>query len=180
MTFKQALKLFADLQPNFLGLDPQDAGSGWRGSRGHLFARASFGRFRSGALAYPPCGGSRCRKRFSTRGRLATPRVLTPRTVALFFVRTAGGAFNPKHNRPLTSLFHLAGTAVCRLQPIRQLPLPRALCFRFERVAGSPVWPGPPNRTPGQGNTAVDPGRLPSCLGTRELAPAVSVHATLC
>jgi hypothetical protein len=35
MAFKQTLELFADHQPSFVGLDPQDVGTGWRDNSGH-------------------------------------------------------------------------------------------------------------------------------------------------
>jgi hypothetical protein len=79
-----------------------------------LFASTSFVRLDSGALAYLPCGSSR-RVAISTRGRLATPRLLTLLAVRIF-ARCGWKSLYLRFDPYSDVLLHLAGTAACRLR----------------------------------------------------------------
>jgi len=73
---------------------------------------------------------------------------------------------------------HLAGTTACRLQPIRQLRLPRALRFRFVHVTRFTCLARTADDKPGKGLPPNDPGRLPSCPRYCMLSHTASMLAT--
>jgi hypothetical protein len=96
----------------------------------------------------------------------------------IHFARSAGRAFTFETKPHSDVLLHLAGTAACRLQPIRQLRLPRALRFRFVRATRSPVWPGPlmTNRVRACHRTTQDAFRRVRVL--QAFTPGASMLAT--